>query len=161
MAGIMKRKSLSGRAALELSVHQCVSSAIRCELPTIARRALSTEVDLDEVPGEPATSSSQRAIHEFVHRLIESLRPQSQVSITLVNGICQWELEIAGEFEGFDSQDRTLLPRAFNPARDRACQELRRLAFECGGEVEQWDCPQGGSAIVLVVAKSNAAGHAA
>jgi len=136
-----------------VSIAQCVNLAIRNELPTIQRLALSTEVDLDEVPGEPTNPQSQQVIHQFLHRLIESAKPSSHLAITLINGNAQWELEVAAEFS---AASRSANKLARNCSADTAvpCEDLRQMAFECGGELEQWDCPQGGQAVVLVVAKS-------
>jgi hypothetical protein len=136
-----------------VSISQCVNLAIRNELPTIQRLALSTEVDLDDVPGEPANPQSQQVIHQFLHRLIESAKPSSHLAITLINGNAQWELEVAAEFSDY-SHSTNQLARNCSTENAIPCEDLQRMAFECGGELEQWDCPQGGQAVVLVVAKN-------
>lgn len=144
----------SGKPAFpECSIAQCVNLAIRNELPTIERLALSTEVDLDEVPGEPASRQSQQAIHQFLHQLIESAKPQSHLAITLINGNSQWELEVAADFENRNSRSQNSPIRSGSQPAFEGREQLREIAFACGGELEQWDCPQGGQAIVLVVAK--------
>lgn len=136
-----------------VSIAQCVNLAIRNELPTIERLSLSTEVDLDEVPGEPTNPQSQQVIHQFLHRLIESAKPSSHLAITLINGNAQWELEVAAEFASA-ARPANRLSRDCSAETAVPCEDLRQMAFECGGELEQWDCPQGGQAVVLVVAKS-------
>lgn len=136
-----------------VSIAQCVNIAIRNELPTIQRLSLSTEVDLDEVPGEPTNPQSQQVIHQFLHRLIESAKPSSHLAITLINGNAQWELEVAAEFSA-PTRPASKLVRNCSADTAVPCEDLRQMAFECGGELEQWDCPQGGQAVVLVVAKS-------
>lgn len=143
----------SATSSAPVSIAQCVNLAIRNELPTIQRLSLSTEVDLDEVPGEPTNPQSQQVIHQFLHRLIESAKPSSHLAITLINGNAQWELEVAAEFSAATGPVNKL---ARNCSAETAvpCEDLRQMAFECGGELEQWDCPQGGQAVVLVVAKS-------
>ncbi|MFN5320294.1 MAG: hypothetical protein ACK49R_07355 [Planctomycetota bacterium] len=135
------------------SIAQCVNLAIRNELPTIQRLALSTEVDLDEVPGESANPQSQQAIHQFLHELIEIAKPQSHLAITLINGNSQWELEVAAEFNGVRTFHQPGPSPTTSPTSIPGSAHLREVAFACGGELEQWDCPQGGQAIVLVVAK--------
>jgi hypothetical protein len=139
--------------APKCSIAQCVNLAIRHELPTIQRLALSTEVDLDEVPGESANPQSQQAIHQFLHQLIEIAKPQSHLAITLINGNSQWELEVAAEFENNRVRSRANQSPLRSSVPLNGSDLLREVAFACGGELEQWDCPQGGQAIVLVVAK--------
>ena len=139
-----------------MSIRNCVLQALSQQQIVIDLLRLTTEYDLDDIPIEPVSPAAQTAIDGFIKKLIMSVHPDSSVSVSLIDGNHQWELEIAGNFREseLDASSPLNRPRLFDPQRKSIGDDLQNMAMECGGAVERWNCPQGGSALVLVMLKS-------
>jgi hypothetical protein len=139
-----------------MSIRNCVLQALNQQQIVIDLLRLTTEIDLDEIPVESASPAARAVIDAFIKRLIESVHPGTSVSVSLIDGNHQWELEVAGHFKEMEQVDPSSFdrPRLFDAQREPVNQDLQSLAIECGGAVERWNCPQGGSALVLVMLKS-------
>lgn len=128
-------------------------------------RARSISVDRDLESEEPAegTPLLRVAISALIEQAIDAMPNGGELSLTLVSGPFQWELEIAdtgqalegetkeqAEFEAaFEAEPREILQMV--PYRRQRCLDLaQRQARELGLLIESWKCPQGGTAWVLV-----------
>ena len=90
-----------------------------------------------------------------------------QITVTLIDGKHQWELEIAdtsgmafNPFESYDdssylSKDdaKNSLPTIIPFPDYEHLRNALRAALACGSQIQTFDCPQGGTAHVLVVPK--------
>lgn len=81
------------------------------------------------------------------------------MSVTLVDGNFQWELEVADSSNGEDwhtvVRENQDLPRIVTDELDAHMSTAHQLAMSQGGQIQTWNCPQGGIANVLVIPKQD------
>ena len=119
------------------------------------RVSLTLDIDDVAVPYEP--KMVRRAVELMMENAIELTPAGGEVEATLINAEYQWELEIADTGSRSHS-DQTIsdtpdrLPRVAN----RPINSLQQLSILMNATIQSWNCPLGGTAIVLVVPKSHA-----
>ena len=104
-----------------------------------------------------------RFIHAAVSQLIENAIDQmasgGELNVTLVEGDRCWELEVADSmsFPMFEDRGAAVispvqsLPKIVAAEKRSRLELAHRAAQVHGGHVQSWDCPQGGTANVLVI----------
>ena len=141
-----------------LNIGQLIHDVLEYYRPQMADKNVSLETDFDTVEAFVATAQ----IHSIVAALIENaLQPMTQggeISVTLIDGKYQWELEVADSFEmafsGVASTDPPtddVLPRIVQFPQSEQLRFAHRTAISQGAQIETWNCPQGGTAQVLTV----------
>ena len=118
--------------------------------------AISIELDLEG--GQTSVQSHQvlPVIRDLIEHAIESMPEGGELTVTLVDGGHQWELEFADSGPEVNriadgSQETTAGLLTLVPYCDQEkLQSARQAANRFGGDVVSWECPEGGSAHVLV-----------
>lgn len=143
------------------NVDQFIDGIVNDFRPRLEKQRIVLETDLDSVDACVDSALLHSAASALVENAIQSMPNGGEISITLIDGQHQWELEVA------DS-----LGMAFNPAEQSTkdsesdlpviipfpeTENLRnahRAALQHGGHIQTWSCPQGGTAHVLVVPRT-------
>ncbi len=119
--------------------------------PIVESKQLDVETDLSLVTTLVDEELLYAAVDNLLHHAIEASPQNSELSISLIDGNFQWELEIADA----SSSASDLQKEPFIVGRHLV--DAHRAALEMGGQIQRWNCPQGGIANVLVVPKRAAA----
>ncbi len=138
------------------TVNTLVQSILSELGPEIRARQIELDIDLDSVPLKHHAATISTAIRGLIANSLQSAPHRGQISITLIDSVDQWELEIA------DTSEPSLA--ALNPSVNHRLkifshgssphlQRADRAAFAIGGGIQFWNCPQGGVAFVLVIPK--------
>lgn len=117
---------------------------------------IRVETDLPMVTADVFPTVIHRAVANLLENAIDSMPTGGELLVTLVDCRHQWELEIA------DTRSKHVQPRQSfvaesEPVRMQPMQNQRKLevansaAMIHGGQVQTWECPQGGTANVLVI----------
>lgn len=131
--------------------------------PEIERHNVNVETDVCELVAPVDSSTIEEAIKNLIQHAINILPQGGEISVTLIDGNYQWELEVADSSTSFTT-NASFSPLAENPNQlnrlvpqiyDQFLVDAHRLALRHGGQIQSWDCPQGGMANVLVVPKRN------
>ncbi len=123
--------------------------------------AIDVELDLEGGDSKVPSHLIRSAISALIENAIQAMPDGGELSLTLIESGHQCELEIADSGAGArptaqpaENQDeesgegRTL--KLVPVLRRRNLEAARRMVAQLGGELETWDCPQGGTAHVLV-----------
>lgn len=126
-------------------------------------RAIAVELDLEADQPAMGTPQLRGAISALIEQAIDAMPEGGELSLTLVTGPFQWELEIADTGRPLPTEPNSSTtsadasaeeaPRILEliPFRRQSCLErARQQARELGLMIESWNCPQGGTAWVLV-----------
>ena len=154
-----------------VSVCELTRNIIQSYANEMNRRKISVEADLCSVTADVHRAVIHSAVSQMVENAIQCMPDGGQISITLIDGQYQWELEVAdsvGEIcERGSSTDATLPPKTqSNPtlriyAPGGTLNRVRNAADVHGGQVQSWVCPQGGTANVLVIPRVATRGSSA
>lgn len=141
------------------SVNQIVDDLLDSYGPRLNNHNISIETDLEPTSAVIDSRLIQSAIQALLDNAIEAMPHGGVLSATLINGKHQWEFEVA-DTSGIAYSDFKSLAREENDAKLPVVipfpetEQLRnayRNAMELGGQIQTWDCPQGGTAHVLVI----------
>ena len=122
------------------------------------KRNIRVETDLTMVTADVFPEAIHRAVASLLENAIDSMPTGGELLVTLVDCRHQWELEVADT----RSANETLTTysdfhSSSEPIRLQATYGQERLevansaAMIHGGQVQTWECPQGGTANVLVI----------
>ncbi len=103
----------------------------------------------------------------LLNNAIQKMPTGGQITVTLIDGKHQWELEIAdtsgmvfNPYESYDdstylslTEDQDALPTIIPFPDNEHLRKAHRAALACHSQIQTFDCPQGGTAHVLVVPK--------
>jgi len=116
------------------------------------------ETDLDTFDAFINPKLLHSAAAALVENAIEAMPNGGEISITLIDGKHQWELEVADSFGmAFNSFERKnqptddTLPVVIPFPQTERLRNAHRAAMAHGGQIQTWSCPQGGTAHVLVI----------
>lgn len=152
-------------------VDQLVQSTVESYQPQFTKSSINVELDLENVEA----AIDREMVRETTKLLLDNatekmLAGGGTISVTLIDGEHQWELEVADTDGmayhpfGHSNDDSAAInqPKA-NENEDlpvilqfpstESLRQAYRLAAQHGGQIQTWDCPQGGTAHVLVVPK--------
>lgn len=159
------------RAGEDQSVRSLLVRLLTEMQPEIQARRVQLELDLDDVqmdrsglasmlPAVNANPTVIRAIRGLLADAIESTSFDGELSVTLIDADSSWELELAtteqrSQSKGIDvtRQSREIKNRMVGGVRGRNFAISNQAANECGGQIQIMECPQGGSARILVMPK--------
>lgn len=97
------------------------------------------------------------AVCQLIENAIDAMPAGGELNVTLIDGDSCWELEVADSTATTaNCEHSSTLPAiglpTIIPLDNRSKLELaRRAASVHGGHVQTWDCPQGGTANILVI----------
>ena len=124
------------------------------------------ESDLAKINVKANPKLIQEAVEALISHANEKLVRGCELSFTLIDDLHQWELEVADNVGEFPKSQvewdavfsvpmeksetlTTALPFPNSPYLNKAYE----AALLHGGQLQTWDCPQGGRAYVLVIPK--------
>jgi signal transduction histidine kinase len=124
----------------------------------MADKNILLETDFDTVEAFVATSKIQSIVTCLIENALEPMTRGGEISVTLIDGKYQWELEVADSFGmAFGNVDSTthnadeMLPLIIPFPESQQLRDAHRAAISQGAQIEAWNCPQGGTAHVLTV----------
>lgn len=160
----MKNASSHSSSPCDLAdIGQLVDKVLYKLHPEIERGNVNVETDVCELVASIDSSTIEAAIKNLIQHAINIMPQGGDISVTLIDGNYQWELEVADSSTTFTS-NASFSPLADGPNRlkrvlpqvvDQFLVDAHRLALRHGGQIQSWDCPQGGMANVLVIPKRN------
>ena len=123
------------------------------------RVSLTLDIEDVSVPYEP--KMVRRAVELMMENAIDSMPEGGEVEATLINAEYQWELEIAdsgrrSHTEQVTNETSQRLPKVVCEPANRPMNSLQQLSILMNATIQSWNCPLGGTAIVLVVPKGHA-----
>ena len=159
-------------------VGQLIHDVLEQYRPQMAKKNVLLETDFDIFNA----FVDPNQLHSIVAALVENaLRPMTkggEISVTLIDGKHQWELEVADSFgmafssfeptvnedqvnedqvnedqvnEDQVNEDHEGLPLIIPFPESEELRTAHRVAISQGAQIETWNCPQGGTAHVLTV----------
>lgn len=141
------------------NVGQLIQEVLEHYRPQMAERKILLEMDFDTVEAFVATAQIHSIVSALIENALEPMTQGGEISVTLIDGKYQWELEVADSFEmafsGVESTDHhptdDELPRLIQFPQSEQLRFAHRIAISQGAQIETWNCPQGGTAQVLTV----------
>lgn len=154
------------------SVSQLIAELIDQLQPALVRRGVRIEMDVQTLEARIDAKLIGKALQGLMLNAIESTPRGGEITITSINGIHQWEIEVAdsshvrrhNDFSGLVSpegeptesiQNSAIqnddLPTLLQFPRTEYLRDAYRAAFQHDGQIQSWECPQGGMAYVLVI----------
>lgn len=152
-------------------VDELVQSTVESCQQQFAKSSIKIELDLENVEAAIDKEMVRETTKLLLDNATEKMIDGGTISVTLIDGEHQWELEVA-DTDGMayhpfghsqDTAKASRTPTTENDNKDLpvilqfpSTESLRtayRLAAQHGGQIQTWDCPQGGTAHVLVVPK--------
>ena len=132
-------------------------------LTDYARQLASSNIRVDKDLPNLSANVYPRFIHAAVSQLIENAIDQmptgGELNVTLIEGDRCWELEVADSLPDPQTMKRETnqhtpylnLPKIVGVQARSKLELAHRAAIVHGGHVQTWDCPQGGTANVLII----------
>ena len=118
---------------------------------------IRVEKDLPELAADVYPRFIHSAVAQLIENAIGSMPNGGDLNVTLIEGDSCWELEIADSVNENRTVKQTTkettpaLPKIDALANRCKLEIARRAAVVHGGQIQTWDCPQGGTANVLVI----------
>jgi len=150
-------------------VDQLVQSTVESHQLQFAKSSINVEMDLENVEATIDREMVRKTTKLLLDNATEKmLNGGGTISVTLIDGEHQWELEVADTDGmayhpfGHSNNDSAKtnqpnenedLPVILQFPSTESLRKAYRLAAQHGGQIQTWDCPQGGTAHVLVVPK--------
>ncbi len=162
----MNNSHLNSSTQCDLAdVSQLIDKVLYKLHPEIESSKVNVETDVAELVAPIDSGTIEAAIKNLIQHALNVLPQGGEISVTLIDGNYQWELEVADSSTTFASNSSfsplvdnpNHLPRVLPQVIDQFLVDAHRLALRHGGQIQSWDCPQGGMANVLVIPKQNAA----
>ena len=140
-------------------VSQLVQQVLKELGPEFERQSVCVEADLSELVVTIVPATIQKAVRNLIQHALVASPDQGEISVTLIDGNYQWELEVADSSNGENwhtvHPNQRKLPTIISNELDVHLSAAHRLALSQGGQIQTWNCPQGGIANVLIVPKHN------
>lgn len=140
------------------NVEQFISELVNVYRPRMTQQRIILETDFDTFDACVYPSLLHSAASALVENAIEAMPNGGEISITLIDGKYQWELEVADSlgmaFNSFERSTRNpdnSLPVVIPFPETEQLRNAHRAALKQGGQIQTWSCPQGGTAHVLVI----------
>ncbi len=128
----------------------------------MADQNILLETDFDSVEASIATSKIQSIVTALIENALEPMSHGGEISVTLIDGKYQWELEVADSFGmAFSNADPLRrnsdehLPTIIPFPESQQLRDAHLTAISLGAQIETWNCPQGGTARVLTVPRQH------
>ena len=155
-------------AKCSVSIGELARGVIQSYESVFQSTHINVETDLHELVDTVYPQAIHKAVSNLIEMAIESMPSGGDLLITLVDGSHHWELEIAdsspaavGEPDA-NPESGNQLARIIPMPQDRRMGAAQTAAMIHGGQVQTWQCPQGGQANVLVIPRlANVASKAA
>ena len=160
----MQLKPVKSTTLLQPGHGESVESLVRQLLQTFhsqfESQSIALELDLDPIESAVEPQLIHSAVNSLLENAIESMPNGGELSVTLIDGSHQWELEIADSqgmafntYDDSETKQSADLPVVLPSPETERLRNAHRAAMAHGGNIQTWNCPQGGTAQVLVVPK--------
>ena len=140
------------------NVEQFIRELVDVYRPKMTEQKIVLETDFDSFDACVSPSLLHSAAAALVENAIEAMPNGGEISITLIDGKFQWELEVAdslgmafNSFERKTQKSDESLPVIIPFPETEKLRNAHRAAMQQGGQIQSWSCPQGGTAHVLVI----------
>jgi hypothetical protein len=151
-----------------LSIDKLVQEVIDSHRGKFLEKNIVVETDLSQINAVGDSELIKSAFASLIGNAQELMTRGGSLTVTLVDGNHQWELEVAdnvneaysesalaGETTGTDRSSKAHeLPMVIPFPDTEHLRNAARAAMSHGGHVQSWECPQGGTAYVLVIPKA-------
>lgn len=161
----------SRNAACAVSIDSLTEAVLKRYTDRIESKNIRIEAELQSLTAAVFPAFIDSAVCKLIENAIESTPRGGELNVTLIDGEDCWELEVADSaFEltrsnnggGSSLSDQVPGSVATGSVDKRARLEvIRRAATVHGGKIQTWDCPQGGTANVLVIPRRQEVNKAA
>lgn len=125
-------------------------------------RDVVIEADAAPLIADVDVGKVESALENLIEHAAATMPHGGEITVTLIDGNYQWELEVA-DTSNFGAVDpvnaRDGLPQIIPEVIDRHLVNAHRLAMQQNGQIQTWNCPQGGVANVLIVPKLSGDSH--
>ncbi len=139
-------------------IGQLIHDVLESYRPEMAGKNVLLETDFDSVEACVATSQIQSIVSSLIENALEPMTHGGEISVTLIDGKYQWELEVAdslgmtlGSVETAAQSTDKMLPLIIPFPESKQLRDAHRTAISQGAQIDTWNCPQGGTAHVLTV----------
>ena len=140
------------------NIEQYLNELVNKYRPRMKQQSIALETDFDNVDACVDPSLLHSAASALVENAIEAMPDGGEISITLIDGQHQFELEVAdtlgmayNSFERESQNSKNQLPVILPFPETEKLRDAHRAALQQGGQIQTWSCPQGGTAHVLVI----------
>ena len=132
----------------------------------LSTQNITVETDLESFSAIVDKRLVESAVKSLLKNAALTLQEGGEISVALIDGKYQWELEVADgtgiqSFEELAERNQRAiqsqkdsefdLPTIIPFPLTEQLQTAHHLALAHGGHIQTWDCPQGGTANVLVI----------
>lgn len=161
-----EQKKFTIGSAKTVSINKLVQDVIDSHQPELSERNIVIETDLATVKAVADLQLIRTACDALINHANELMKNGGELSITLIDGNHQWELEVADNAGRFPTSQLELnlmfsepgseadeVPTILPFPRSEHLRKAYSAASSHGGQLQTWDCPQGGTAHVLVIPK--------
>lgn len=174
---MQQNSKIGADSATTNSVSDFVKTIIDSYMPQLRHQSISIETDLESVKATFDGASVRSITNSLIENAINKMPNGGVISLTLIDGKHQWELEVAdSEGMAFNDygpampsnnglpllsfassvkaeSDKNKLPRIVPVSESESLRRAQLAATSIGGQIQIWDCPQGGTAHVFVAPK--------
>lgn len=121
---------------------------------------IRVDKDLPHLSADVYPRFIHAAVSQLIENAIEQMPDGGDLNVTLIEGDRCWELEVADSVPIPQPAKRNpppnttgsmILPVILGIQQRSKLELARRAAMVHGGHIQTWDCPQGGTANVLVI----------
>lgn len=151
-------KTTNASSPQSRNVEQFISKLVNEYRPRMKLQKIMLETDFDTFDACINPNLLHSAAAALVENAIEAMPNGGEISITLIDGKYQWELEVAdslgmayNSFERENQPTDDTLPVVIPFLQTEQLRNAHRAALAHGGQIQTWSCPQGGTAHVLVI----------
>lgn len=166
-AEYLHRRNASPATQL-LAIDKLVQEVIESYQSDFVEKNIVVETDLSQINAVADSELIKSAFAALIGNAQELMSNGGELTVTLVDGNHHWELEVADNLNEAYSERKTDADKKTETSESTAARELptvipfpdtdhlrnaTRAAMSHGGHVQSWECPQGGTAYVLVIPK--------
>ena len=120
---------------------------------------IRVDKDLPQISANVYPKFIHAAVSQLIENAIEQMPTGGELNVTLIEGDRCWELEVADSIpdpptnrrEAVEIESGTSLPKIATIEEKSKLEMAHRAAIVHGGHIQTWDCPQGGTANVLII----------
>jgi len=148
-----------------IAVDELVQDVIDSYESDFRKRNIVIRTELSSVTAAVDLLLIRTAFVALINHSVQLLKNGGELSITLIDGQHHWELEVANQTVRFPTSQEELdlmfsekvqamdIPSVLPFPASNHLRSAYRAALSHGGQLQMWDCPQGGTAYVLVIPK--------
>ena len=148
-----------------ISISRLINEIVLSLSEHFTSHRITVELDVQPLEVQANLPLIQSALKSLVQNALQSMTQGGELSVTLIDGPHQWELEVADTSTNRLVESSILKDQSSEPtqptsfaieAADMDRESLREVyaaADAHGGHVQTWNCPSGGTANVLIIPK--------